>query len=159
MGEKLLKKTRVALVVESTIEAISKMNNTMMDFPVLKMSCSSIEDMIKVTRKIFGPAATETIIFPVLLVYCNVINRCSAVRGTFTFFDPLHQRLTEGFMTNEVTCYVEAINIVVRLAQGKKPTTEVIFVSLPGHFATISLPIDGRSVRPWLSASLLWLPT
>ena len=54
-------------------------------------------------------------------------------RGTLRYFELGNPRLTEGFATNEVTVYVEAMINVVRSVQNKKPTAEVIFDSPPGQ--------------------------
>ena len=77
------------------------MNNPMIDVRVNNMRGSSLEDMIEVTCNVFNPAATETIAFTPLTVYCNVIDHM-ALRGTLKYFEPEYQQLTAGFMTDEV---------------------------------------------------------
>ena len=83
MGKEMLQKTRIALFVDSTMKATSNMNNTVMDVRAMNLPCSSLEDMAEVTCKVFGPAPnpTETIPFPPLLIYSNVIDHL-ALRGT-----------------------------------------------------------------------------
>ena len=63
--------------------------------------------MIEVTIKVFGPAATETYSFFPLLIFCNVLFHIT-LRGTLRYFDPKHEKMTEGYMTHEVTAYVKA---------------------------------------------------
>ena len=76
MGKEMLQKTTIALFVDSTMKATSNMNNTLMDVRVMNLPCSSLEDMAEVTGKVFGPAPnpTETIPFPPVLIYSNVID-------------------------------------------------------------------------------------
>ena len=75
MGKEVLQKTRIALFIDSTMKATSNMNNTLMGVRLMNLFCSSLEDMAEVTCKVFGPTAnpTETIPFPPLLKYSNVI--------------------------------------------------------------------------------------
>ena len=104
----------------------------MMDVKIMNMPCSTLEDMIEVTCKVFGPALTETIPFPPLLVFSNVIDHL-AVRGKLNRFEPERQQFTEEFVTNEVTAYLDSMRKVVRLAQRKRTDASVIFVSPPGY--------------------------
>ena len=80
----------------------------------------------------FRPAAAETIPFPPFLVYCNVIDHL-ALQRTLRYFEPEHSRLTEGFMTDEATAYIEAMKNEVRSVKNKKAPVGVIFVSPPGQ--------------------------
>ena len=83
MGIEMLQKRRIALFIDSTMKATANMNNTLMDIQVMNLPCSSLEEMPEVTCKIFGPAAnhSETIPFPPLLIYSNVIDHL-ALRGS-----------------------------------------------------------------------------
>ena len=130
MGKEGLQKTRIALFVDSTIKANCNMNQTMMDVKIMNMPCSTLEDMIEVTCKVFGPALAETIPFPPLLVFSNVIDHL-AVRGKLNRFEPERQLFTEEVVTNEVTAYLDSMRKVVRLAQRKRTDASVIFVSPP----------------------------
>ena len=98
----------------------------------MNMPCSTLEDMIEVTCKIFGPALTETIAFPPIPVFSNIIDHL-AVRGTLNRFEPERRQSTEEFVTNEVTAYLDSMRKVVRLAQRKRTDASVIFVSPPGY--------------------------
>ena len=100
-----------------------------MDIRVINMPYSWPEDMIEVMYKVFCPAAAETVPFP--LLYCNVIENL-ALRGTSKYFKTEHPRITEGFMTDEVADYIEAMKKVVPCVKKKKTTARVIFVSAPG---------------------------
>ena len=77
MGKEVLQKTRIALFIDSTMKA------TLMDVQVTNLPYSSSEKMAEVTCKVFGPAAnhSQTIPFPPLLIYSNVIDQL-ALRGT-----------------------------------------------------------------------------
>ena len=134
MGKEMLQKTRIALLMDSTMKATANMNNTLMDVRVMNLPCTSLEEMTEVTCKVFGPAAnhTETIPFPPLLVYSNVIDHL-ALRASLKYFEGSNRRLTEELKTGEVVAYVEAMRNVIRSVQRKKPTVGVVFVSPPGY--------------------------
>ena len=134
MGKEMLQKTRIALLMDSTMKATANMNNTLMDVRVMNLPCTSLEEMTEVTCKVFGPAVnhTETIPFPPLLIYSNVIDHL-AFRATLKYFEGGNHRLTEELMTGEVVAYVEAMRTVIRHVQKKKHTIGVIFVSPPGY--------------------------
>ena len=134
MGKEMLQKTRIALFMDSTMKATANMNNTLMDVRVMNLPCTSLEEMAEVTCKVFGPAANhaETIPFPPLLIYGNVIDHL-ALRGTLRYFAESNRNLTEEVMTAEVTAYIETMRNVIRRAQQKKPAVGVVFVSPPGY--------------------------
>ena len=96
----------------------------------MNMSCSSLQEMIEVTCKTFTPAAEETIPFPPSLICSNVFDHL-ALRGTLRFYEPDHERFTEGFVTDEVTAYVETLANIARTVKKKKATSGAIFVSPP----------------------------
>ena len=88
MGKEILQKTRIALFIDSTMKATSNMSNTLMEARVINLPCSSLEDMAEVTCKVIGPSANpaETIPFPPLLIYSNVIDHL-ALRGTLKYLE------------------------------------------------------------------------
>ena len=88
--------------------------------------------MAEVTDKIFTPAGTETIPLPPILVYSNVIDHL-ALRGSLRHFDTQSNRYTEGFVTDEVTAYIETMSYIVTTMKNKKPNTATVFVSPPGY--------------------------
>ena len=56
-----------------------------------------------------------------------------ALREMLRHFDLQHARFTEGFVTDEVVAYVEAMfNITTRM-RNRKPNTGIVFVSPPGY--------------------------
>ena len=65
-------------------------------------------------------------------MYSNVIDHL-ALRGTLEVFEPDHERLTEEFMTDEVTNYVEPMFNIARFMRNKKATTGTVFMSPPGY--------------------------
>ena len=134
MGEEMLQKTRIALFMDSTMKATANMNNTLMDVRVMNLPCTSLEEMAEVTCKVFGPTVnhTETIPFPPILIYSNMIDHL-ALRGTLKYFEGGNRRLTEEVMTGEVVAYVEAMKNVIRRVQRMKPVVGVVFVSPPGY--------------------------
>ena len=134
MGKEMLQKTRIAIFMDSTMKSTANMNNTLMDVQVMNLPCSSLEEMAEVTCKIFGPAAnhSETIPFPPLLIYSNVIDHL-ALRGALKYFEGGNRRLTEEVKTSEVVAYIEVMRNVIGRVQRKKPTVGVIFVSPPGY--------------------------
>ena len=77
---------------------------------------------------------------PPLLVYSNVIDHL-ALRGTLEFFEPGDERLTEGFMTDEVPNYVETMAHIARFMRNKKATTGTVFMSPPGY-VHVALPVQ-----------------
>ena len=105
------------------------MNYTLMDVRVMNIPCSSLDEVM---CKIFSPAAAETMSFAPFLIYCNVTDHL-ALRGTLRYFERDHPRLTEGFMTDEVTANIEAMKQVVRSVKNKKANAGVILVSPPGQ--------------------------
>ena len=132
----LLQKTKIAFFVDSTMKSSYNTNNTLMDVRVMNMPCTSLSEMAEVTDKIFAPTAAETIPLPPIVVYSNVLDHL-ALRGTLKFFEPGHPRFTEGFVTDEVTAYVEAMSHITRTMKSKKSTTGTVFMSPPGY---MSLP-------------------
>ena len=134
MGKEMLQKTRIALFMDSTMKATANMNNILIDVRVMNLPCSSLEEMAEVTCKVFGPTAnlSETIPFPPVLVYSNVIDHL-ALRGTLTYFEGGNRRLTEAEMTGEVVAYIETMRNVIARVQRKRHTVGVIFVSPPGY--------------------------
>ena len=108
MGKEVLQTTRIALFIDSTMKATVNVNNTLMDVRVMNLPCSSLEEMAEVTCKVFGPTAnhSETIPFPPILIYSNVIDHF-ALRGTLKHFEGGNRRLTEAVMTGEVVAYIE----------------------------------------------------
>ena len=149
MGKEVLQKTRIALFMDSTMKATATMNNTLMDVRVMNLPCSSLEEMAEVTCKVFGPTAnhSETIPFPPILIYSNVIDHL-AFRGTLKHFEGGNRRLTEAVMTGEVVAYIETMRNVIGRVQRKKPTVGVIFVSPPGY---IHLPLPLQQLLYLLS--------
>ena len=133
MGKDLLQKTRIALFVDSTIKSSYNSNNTLMDVRLMNMPCTTLNEMAEVTDKIFTPAGTETIPLPPVLVYSNVIDHL-ALRGSLRHFDTQSNRFTEGFVTDEVTAYIETVSYIVTTMKNKKPNTATVFVSPPGTF-------------------------
>ena len=133
MGKDLLQKTRIALFVDSTIKSSYNSSNTLMDVRLMNMPCTTLNEMAEVTDKIFTPAGTETIPLPPILVYSNVIDHL-ALRGSLRHFDTQSNRFTEGFVTDEVTAYIETMSYIVTTMKNKKPNTATIFVSPPGTF-------------------------
>ena len=133
MGKDLLQKTRIALFVDSTIKSSYNSNNTLMDVRLMNMLCTTLNEMAEVTDKIFTPAGTETIPLPPILVYSNVIDHL-ALRGSLRHFDTQSNRFTEGFVTDEVTAYIETMSYIVTTMKNKKPNTATVFVSPPGTF-------------------------
>ena len=115
----------------------------------MNMPCSSSEDMIEVTCKVFGSTATETIPFPPLRLYFNVTDYLT-ISGTLKYFELGHKLLTERFMADEVTAYVIAMKNVVHLAQRKNLLQEKsspLRSRIPLETRTeISLPRDGDRV-------------
>ena len=132
MGKDLLQKTRRAFFVDSTMKSSYNTNNILMDVRVMNMTCTSLSEMAKVTDKIFAPAAAETIPLPPILVYFNVLDHL-ALRGTLKVFEPGHPRFTEGFVTDEVTAYVEAMSHITRTMKSEKSTIGTDFMSHPGY--------------------------
>ena len=132
MGKDLLKKTRIALFVDSIIKALYNINNTLMDVRMMNMLCTSLSDIAEVTDKIFAPASAETIPLPPILVYSNIFDHF-ALRGTLKFFEPEHLRVTEGFITDEVTAYVEVMSKITRSIKNKQSTNGTVFMSPPGY--------------------------
>ena len=149
MGKEVLQKTKIALFMDSTMKATANMNNTLMDVPVMNLPCSSLEEMAEVTCKVFGPTAnhSETIPFPPILIYSNVIGHL-ALRGTVKHFEGGNRRLTEAVLTGEVVAYIETMRNVIGKVQRKKPTVGVIFVSPPGY---IYLPLPLQQLLYLLS--------
>ena len=76
MGKEMLQKTRIALLIDSTMKATANMHSVLMDVRVMNLPCTSLEEMAEVTCKVFGPTANhaETIPFPPVLIYSNVID-------------------------------------------------------------------------------------
>ena len=133
MGKDLLQKTRIALFVDSTIKTSYNANSTLMDVRLMNMPCTSLGEMAEVTNKIFTPAAAETIpLPPPILMYSNVIDHL-ALRGSLKYFDMQHNRFTEGFVTDEVVAYIEAISNITTRMRNKKPNAGTVFVSPPGY--------------------------
>ena len=126
------KKTRIALFVDSTIKSSYNSNNTLMDVRLMNMPCTTLNKMAEVTNKMFTPAAAETIPLPPVLVYSNVIDHL-ALRGSLRHFDMQSTRFTEGFVTDEVTAYVETMSHISTMMKNKKPNTGTVFVSPPGY--------------------------
>ena len=122
MGKDLLKKTRIASFFDSTMKSSYNSHNILMDVRVMNMPCTSLSEIAEVTDKMFTPATAETIPLPPLLVYSNVIDYL-ALRGTLEFFEPSHERFTEGFVTPEVTNYVETMAHIARFMRNKNATT------------------------------------
>ena len=56
-----------------------------------------------------------------------------ALQGTLQFFETGHERLSEGFMTDEVTNYVESMAQIARFMRNKKATTGTVLMSHPGY--------------------------
>ena len=96
------------------------------------MLCTSLSEMAEVSDKIFRPAAAETIPLPPVLVYSNVIDHL-VLRGTLRFFESNHERFTEGFVTDEVTNYVETMANIARTLRNKKSSNGTVFMSPPGY--------------------------
>ena len=98
----------------------------------MNLPCSSLEDMAEVTCKVIGSSANpaETIPFPPLLIYSNVIDHL-ALRGTLKYLEGGKTNDRE-VMTGEVVSYIEAMRSVIRPVERKKPTAGIIFVS-PGY--------------------------
>ena len=140
MGKDLLQKTRTAFLVDSTIKSSYNSHNTLMDVRILNMPFTSRSKLAEVTDNMSTPAATKTIPHPPLQVYSNVIGHL-ALRGTLEFFEPGHERLTEGFMTDEVTNYVETMAHIARFMRNKKATTGTVFMSSPGY-VYLPLPLQ-----------------
>ena len=132
MGKDLLQKTRIALFVDSTIKSLYTANNTLMDVRLMNMPCTTLNEMAEVTDKMFTPAAAETIPLPPILIYSNVIDHL-ALRGSLRHFDALSTRFTEGFVTDEVTAYIETMSRIATMMRNKKPNTGTVFVSPPGY--------------------------
>ena len=88
--------------------------------------------MAEVTDKMFTPAAAKTKPFSPMLVYSNLIDHL-ALRGTLEFFEPDHVKFTEGFVTDEVTDYVETMIQIARVARNKNANTGTVFMSPPGY--------------------------
>ena len=133
MAKDLLQKTRIALFVDSTIKSSYNSNNTLMDVRLMNMPCTTLNEMAEVTDKIFTPTGTETIPLPPIMVYSNVIDHL-ALRGSLRHFDTQSNRFTEGFVTDEVTAYIETMSYIVTTMKNKKPNTATVFVSPPGTF-------------------------
>ena len=132
MGKDLLQKIRIALFVDSTIKSSYNANNTLMDVRLMNMPCTTLNEMAEVTDKMFTPAAAETIPLPPILIYSNVIDHL-ALRGSLRHFDALSTRFTEGFVTDEVTAYIETMSRIATMMRNKKPNTGTVFVSPPGY--------------------------
>ena len=98
----------------------------------MNMPCTTLNEMAEVTDKIFTPAGTETIPLPPIFVYSNVIDHL-ALRGSLRHFDTQSNRFTEGFVTDEVTAYIETMFYIVTTMKNKKPNTATVFVSPPGY--------------------------
>ena len=137
MGKEMLQKTRIALFMDSTMKATANMNNTLMDVRVMNLPCTSLE--AEVTCKVFGPTVNhaETIPFPPILIYSNMIDHL-ALRGTLKYFEEGNRRLTEEVMTGEVVAYVEAMRNVIRRVQRMKPVVGVVFVSPPDTYTCLN---------------------
>ena len=75
----------------------------------MNMPCTTLNEMAEVTDKMFTPAAAETIPLSPILVYSNLIDHL-ALRGSLRHFDTQSTRFTEGFVTDEVTAYVETMS-------------------------------------------------
>ena len=131
MGKDLLQKTRIAFFVDSTMKSSFNSHNTLMDVRIMNMPCTTLNEMAEVTDKIFTQAGTETIPLPPLLVYSNVIDHL-ALRGTLEFFRPDHERFTEGFVTDEVTNYVDTMANIAQAMRRRKAITGTVFMSPPG---------------------------
>ena len=56
-----------------------------------------------------------------------------ALRGSLRHFDTQSNRFTEGFVTDEVTAYIETMSYIVTTMKNKKPNTATVFVSPPGY--------------------------
>ena len=108
LGEDMLQKTRIALFVYSTMKSSYNSNNTLMDVHVMNKPRSLLHEMLEITFKIFAQAAAETIPFPPILIYRNVLDHL-ALRSTLKHFEPDHAQFTDGFITDEVTAYVKAM--------------------------------------------------
>ena len=132
MGKDLLQKTRIAFFVDSTMKSSFNSHNTLMDVRIMNMPCTTLNEMAEVTDKVFTQAGTETIPLPPLLVYSNVIDHL-ALRGTLEFFRPDHERFTEGFVTDEVTNYVETMANIAQTMRRRKAITGTVFMSPPGY--------------------------
>ena len=123
LGKDLLQKTRIALFVDSTIKSSYNSNKTLMDVRLMNMPCTTLNEMAEVTDKMFTPAAAETIPLPPILVYSNVIDHL-ALRGSLRHNDTLSTRFTEGFVTDEVTAYVETMSHIATMMKNKNQTQE-----------------------------------
>ena len=95
-------------------------------------SSSWLYEMLEVTCRIFAPAAAQTIPIPPILINSTVLDHL-VLRCTLKYFEPDHPRFTEGFVTDEVTAYVEAMANTERTVRNKKATSGAIFVSPPGY--------------------------
>ena len=95
------------------------------------MTCTSLSEMTEVTDKIFTPAAAETIPLPPILVYSNVIDQL-ALRGTLKYFESGHVRFIEGFVTDEITAYLETMSNIIGTMRNKTSTTGTVLMSPPG---------------------------
>ena len=103
------------------------------------MPCTSLEEMIEVTLKNFGPAETETIPFPPILTNCNVLDtralldvfRCFDVRSNCLYH--LHEKFSRFSPKEEV--YYRS-NVCV-------PSWIPIFTETT---ATVPIPANGSSV-------------
>ena len=137
IGKDVLQKTRIAFFIDSTMKATPNMHYTLMDVRVMNLPCTSLGEMAEVTCNVCGPTSnyTETIPFPSLLIFSNVIDHL-AVRGTLKHFEGEKRRLKEETMTAEVMAYVHFMRKVIRQVQGRRLTVEVFFVSALGdvHF-------------------------
>ena len=98
----------------------------------MNMPCTTLNEMAEVTDKMFTPAAAETIPLPPILIYSNVIDNL-ALRGSLRHSDALSTRFTEGFVTDEVTAYIETMSRIATMTRNKKPNTGTVFVSPPGY--------------------------
>ena len=128
MGKDLVQKTRIAFCVDSTMKSSYNTNSTLWDVRVMNMPCTSLSEIAEVTDKIFTPAVAETIPLSSVLVYSNAIDHL-ALQGTLKYFEPRHVRFTEGFVTGEVTAYVETMTNIARTMKNKTSSFGAIFVS------------------------------
>ena len=88
--------------VDSTMKATTNMKNTMMEVEIMNWPCTSLGEMLEVTSKIIGRAATETIPFPPVLIYCKVLDHL-ALRSVLQYFNGEHRRCTERLIQKRLS--------------------------------------------------------
>ena len=94
--------------------------------------CLCVERLSVCMNVCLCETAAETIPLSPILVYSNVIYHL-ALRGTLRFFESNHERLTEGFVTDEVSNYVETMANIARTMRNKKSSTGTVFMPPPGY--------------------------